>query len=1440
MMKVSPHFLRLYYKTARRYKKLTKRLKKQVSTGEFQQKSDYYRKEFFFQLDKLRKKLLSLRGQVKLAAAAGVTALVLSATSANAQIDGVGPFQETSREKNPLPPPISFGDNTTPLPVDLDKDGDMDLIVGTGGPNYYGYHIRYFRNMGTKSVPLFREEEYYRNPFFYLLDSFNRDASPAIGDIDGDGDLDLVVGLSSGEVKYFRNQGQKDADEGPDVYMVPDFVEETGPYEFVDADGPGGEPGEGTGHPFDGFQFGDDVAPHIVDIDKDGDVDVFFGAGYGSYGSYDIVRLFVNDGEGNFSEQELTGVNPFYYGVTIATLDVNGDGALDIVTGDKYGNLELYYRNGFGPNDELKFDKQLGANNLFGEINHLFNNAAPAFVNFDNDADYDLLIGDSKYGSGDLHFYQNSGSFSFEEEHGLISPVGGVRVNSYASPEYFLDENGVPSIVIGSGSSTDGQTMKLYKKFDEFYEEIPEEDNPFANLSIGGRFTPSLVDLDGDSDGNSLPDLVGANGSELMYFKNNNGVYEYVALEDGPFSGVTMSDGHSEFADVDDDGDYDLFIGDYYYDINSGTGKYFIRYYQNQGDSNNPIFAEVTKNDPDWPFANLQLENYPLYPSFVDIDHDGDLDAVIGEGGYWYEGADPSRGAQRVLLFENYGPGTGLYHNSFEGYLIGQYDGAEEPSSQFIDIDNDGDDDVLTGDASGIIKFFENANPAPVTTIHGTSVVFEETSGELLIDSHATITDGDNDEISKLTVTISNFTPSDTLVFHWPIIDESNHSSYEFDDVNGQLTIIGKQSQGWYQAILQSLKFQFDILSPGVAPRRTGIDHGAPHTAAAATKDLTIRVFDVDGTAPIPRIISVSIGNAAPVITDTPITGPAGSLITVDLKPLVSDEDADVALTYTVIGSLTSGAVASISSSQVLTIDYSGLAFFGTEDIEIQACDTQGACSSNVFTINITNTAPVFADAGSVTVAGGIATIDLSTILTDTDNNLVMSTLEITGAPGSGAAASFDSNNNLVVDYTGKTFTGSEQVTLKACDITGTCDTSTITITVTNTPPTAAARIADGLAGGIVTIDLMQLISDPDNNLILSTLKVKGTPVSGAPTSIDANGKLSIDYTGLNFTGNDIVTFEVCDAAGICAENTITINIPNTAPVLSAGASSIGFGKVAKIALLPLLTDAENNIDVASIRVVNQPASGAATSIDANQNLVVDYTNRPFAGTELITVEACDLGGICAQNVFSITVNNEAPIINAIQLHTSPGSSVSIDLFELASDSDDNLDINAFIIVSPPESGALAEIANGRLNLNYAGIIFKGTDRLTIRACDKAGACSLDAVISIDVHSEAEVEVFNAVAPNGSSADNRYLHISGLPEKHKVTIFNRWGDKVYETVKYDNEKVRFEGRNDNGNELASGTYFYVVEFEVIIRSTGPSSATTTDRRIKNGYLTLKQ
>ncbi|MCF8409192.1 MAG: gliding motility-associated C-terminal domain-containing protein, partial [Crocinitomicaceae bacterium] len=81
------------------------------------------------------------------------------------------------------------------------------------------------------------------------------------------------------------------------------------------------------------------------------------------------------------------------------------------------------------------------------------------------------------------------------------------------------------------------------------------------------------------------------------------------------------------------------------------------------------------------------------------------------------------------------------------------------------------------------------------------------------------------------------------------------------------------------------------------------------------------------------------------------------------------------------------------------------------------------------------------------------------------------------------------------------------------------------------------------------------------------------------------------------------------------------------------------------------------------------------------------------------------------------------------------------------------------------------------------------------------------------VNAKIDIDFYNGFSPN-SDGKNDYWNIPILNyfAENKVTIINRWGNEVWITENYDNEINRFEGKNTNGEELADGTYFYIIEY----------------------------
>ncbi len=116
-------------------------------------------------------------------------------------------FENTGSDSQPLwarqpswEPAGDFGDHPAPALVDLDGDGDLDLLVGTADGD-----VLAFENVGTRRQPMWQARPGWG------LAGVGQEARPACGDIDGDGRVDLLVGTESGAVLAFAGTGSASA-----------------------------------------------------------------------------------------------------------------------------------------------------------------------------------------------------------------------------------------------------------------------------------------------------------------------------------------------------------------------------------------------------------------------------------------------------------------------------------------------------------------------------------------------------------------------------------------------------------------------------------------------------------------------------------------------------------------------------------------------------------------------------------------------------------------------------------------------------------------------------------------------------------------------------------------------------------------------------------------------------------------------------------------------------------------------------------------------------------------------------------------------------------------------------------------------------------------------------------------------------------------------------
>ncbi len=277
-----------------------------------------------------------------------------------------------------------------------------------------------------------------------------------------------------------------------------------------------------------------------------------------------------------------------------------------------------------------------------------------------------------------------------------------------------------------------------------------------------------------------------------------------------------------------------------------------------------------------------------------------------------------------------------------------------------------------------------------------------------------------------------------------------------------------------------------------------------------------------------------------------------------------------------------------------------------------------------------------------------------------------------------------------------------------------------------------------------------------------------------------------------------------------------TINIPPAIPTITSSVPAVG-----------------NALTICSTTSLTLTAPVGFASYSWSTGATIQQISVSTSGNYSVTVT--DAGGCVSPVSVTLIVtvvpapcNNQPPVISTTATSTVIGGLATINLLDLISDTDNNLVLSSLAIVQQPTSGASAVITNGILEIDYKGVSFSGRDQITIEVCDVFGECTQQ-VLEIDVI--GDIEIYNGVSPNSDDQNDIFLirYIDLLPDtqENKVTIYNRWGSKVFEVSNYNNSTNVFRGLNDSGGELPSGTYFYKIEFE-------------SGRKSENGYLTLKK
>jgi hypothetical protein len=269
---------------------------------------------------------------------------------------------------------VDLGTGSAPAFFDYNADGLLDLVVGTDG--YFepfgerDSRLFLFENIGTEGLPAFRlvDDNYLNLAEFDSFFGF----TPTFGDLDDDGDLDILVGEFNGNLFYAENTAGSGNVASFDDWQ-PNYM---------------------------GINVGLNSAPNIVDLDRDGLNDILVGERNVNINFFKNIGtstspMFNPDVQSSPNIINLGNINLAIPGSLIAKgapVIIEQDGTYLLFAGTEDSGVEVY------TGIEGNYD---GTYNLetenWGNV-HFGRRARPAIADIDNDGKLEMIVGNERGG----------------------------------------------------------------------------------------------------------------------------------------------------------------------------------------------------------------------------------------------------------------------------------------------------------------------------------------------------------------------------------------------------------------------------------------------------------------------------------------------------------------------------------------------------------------------------------------------------------------------------------------------------------------------------------------------------------------------------------------------------------------------------------------------------------------------------------------------------------------------------------------------------------------------------------------------------------------------------------------------------------------------------------------------------------------------------------
>lgn len=485
-------------------------------------------------------------------------------------------------------------------------------------------------------------------------------------------------------------------------------------------------------------------------------------------------------------------------------------------------------------------------------------------------------------------------------------------------------------------------------------------------------------------------------------------------------------------------------------------------------------------------------------------------------------------------------------------------------------------------------------------------------------------------------------------------------------------------------------------------------------------------------------------------------------------------------------------------------VQYNPQGFVGTAQMTIVACDEANMCTTvNIFIdVDEFPLPPMVAD----TLFSAFENTPTSFCVGLFDANDNIESIEIIGDL---------SNGEVVIDDDGcmlftpdLNFAGTDTLTLNICDSTDLCDEAEIIIVTADSigANNDAFNIEESIASYFFPTD-----NDLPQNV--DTLYIVEFPNIGTVEIVDSTSFASIIYyPPSEIEALDSLSYAICSEPFGCDTAWIYINVQDLLFVENdSTVTTINTNIDIDVSANDGTPDVDNN--TFTLTVLSEPENGII--IDNEDGTFSYMPNDGFVGTDTFTYQVCSANVYGCSTIATVAIEVlNAGIPEPSIDYASTEVNTPVDIYVLDNDSDpQDSPISVFGILAA--SNGVAYVDSEGVVTYLPDIGFSGTDTLFYNIINEFGLDAQSFVV-IEV-AGCTIKIQEALTPNNDGFNDEWVISSllncGEFSENTVTVYNRWGNVVFEAENYGTNGWWNGTWQKNDEPLPVGTYFYVVAID---------------------------